>query len=97
MADTDRASRVHHEAFQDYVTGRVCKLISRAAELLRVPAPDTFIGRKTREPFPPRRRSNSPIGALLLLLLNESMDDLLKPADQLMLGRRRSVQLKLAK
>ncbi|QOZ29668.1 hypothetical protein XH93_12165 [Bradyrhizobium sp. CCBAU 51753] len=52
MADTDHASRVHHEAFRDYVTGRVCELISRAAELLKVPAPNTFIGRKTQEPFP---------------------------------------------
>jgi len=32
----------------DYVR----ELLERAAEVLRLPAPDTFLGRKTQEPFP---------------------------------------------
>jgi len=30
------------------------QLVSEAAKLLSDPVPDTFLGRKTQEPFPPR-------------------------------------------
>ncbi|SFI16332.1 hypothetical protein [Bradyrhizobium sp. Gha] len=31
---------------------RIRELIARASEVLKLPKPDTFLGRKTQEPFP---------------------------------------------
>ncbi|WP_375763296.1 hypothetical protein ACE10X_30370 [Bradyrhizobium sp. Pha-3] len=63
MAETERAPvckpgsqpvrRVHDEAAQIVKQiAFVRKLIEVAAELLKLPRPDTFLGRNTREPFP---------------------------------------------
>ncbi|MGX1353448.1 hypothetical protein AB7M49_007069 [Bradyrhizobium elkanii] len=45
--------RVHDEVVQIVKQiAFVRELIARAAELLELPRPDTFLGRKTQEPFP---------------------------------------------
>jgi hypothetical protein len=45
--------RVHDEAAQiSKQTAFVRELIAKAAELLKLPPPDTFLDRKTHDPFP---------------------------------------------
>ncbi|MBR1160797.1 hypothetical protein [Bradyrhizobium elkanii] len=45
--------RVHDEAVQiAKQTALVRDLVAWAAELLKLPLADTFLGRKTQEPFP---------------------------------------------
>ncbi|SFP78960.1 hypothetical protein SAMN05216330_110124 [Bradyrhizobium sp. Ghvi] len=31
---------------------RMCEVLARAADVLKLPRPDTFLGRRTKEPFP---------------------------------------------
>ncbi|QOZ32833.1 hypothetical protein [Bradyrhizobium sp. CCBAU 53421] len=45
--------RVHNEATR--ITNEsafIREIVQRALELLKLPVPDTFLGRKTQEPFP---------------------------------------------
>ncbi|MCP3402106.1 MULTISPECIES: hypothetical protein [unclassified Bradyrhizobium] len=45
--------RVHDLAFEIAEQNAVMKeLVARSAEVLKLPSPDTFLGRKTQEPFP---------------------------------------------
>jgi hypothetical protein len=43
-----------------HVVARTKQIVVAAKELLSMPAPDTFVGRKTHEPFPKEMTSTSP-------------------------------------
>lgn len=49
MATLDRANR--HDAGLSQELAKTRELIQQASKLLADPAPDTFLGRKTQEPF----------------------------------------------
>lgn len=53
MVSNDHISRVHDLASEIAEQNMVIRgIIGRAVELLRAAPPDTFLGRKTQEPFP---------------------------------------------
>ena len=51
---TDRpTSRAHDSATKiDDQNARMRELVAKSIEALKLPMPDTFLGRKTQEPFP---------------------------------------------
>ncbi|UWU79979.1 hypothetical protein N2603_16350 [Bradyrhizobium huanghuaihaiense] len=53
MADHNHISRVHYLAVELAAQNALMReLVAEAAKVLQLPVPDTFLGRKTQEPFP---------------------------------------------
>jgi hypothetical protein len=53
-----------HADFEQYLAtfvSRLRELIAESREMLREPLPDTFLGRKTQEPFPNENDSSGPL------------------------------------
>jgi len=50
-----------HSEYQKWIraiVARAREATSRSFQILKLPAPDTFLGRKTQEPFPKEDASN---------------------------------------
>jgi hypothetical protein len=57
MAKNPNIYRVHEAASEIAMQNALLReLAARAAEVLKLPRPDTFLGRKTYEPFPRERK-----------------------------------------
>ncbi|MGX1324075.1 hypothetical protein AB7M17_007528 [Bradyrhizobium sp. USDA 377] len=53
MADYTHISRVHDLAVELAAQNALMReLVAEASKALQLPVPDTFLGRKTQEPFP---------------------------------------------
>ena len=59
MADKSQVYRVHDLAYDIFEQNTLVReIIAKSLEVLSTPVPDTFLGRKTQEPFP--REDTSP-------------------------------------
>lgn len=58
MADKRHISRVRGSASEiaEQNTAHIREVIAKSREVLKEPLPDTFLGRKTNEPFPKQEK-----------------------------------------
>ena len=53
LARNHHIHRIHHLTYEISEQNAVVRdIIARCLEVLKIPTPDTFLGRKTQEPFP---------------------------------------------